>query len=349
MAANGYWVGFDLGGTKMLCAIFDNDLNLIVKKRKKSGSGDGTASSLDRIAQLIEKTLSEIGATPQELLGIGIGCPGPVEWDTGVVRIAVNLNWKDVAVGPYLTRRLGCPTTVLNDVDAGVFGEYSLGAAQGSRCTVGLFPGTGIGGGCVYEGSILRGRHLTCMEIGHTRISSSQRTSGAKLSGTVEVEASRLSIAAECAKLAIRGDAPNLLAAVGTDIAKIRSRAIAEAIEDGDKEVERVVRLAAQQIGICIVNLIHILLPDTIVLGGGLVEAMPKLYFSEIEKATEKFVFDCFRNEVKIVLAKLGDDAGAIGAAAWAKKQFEGTAPPRQLDSSEPSIPQGADGPTDKD
>jgi glucokinase len=318
-----FWIGFDLGGTKMLSIAFDERMKMVARRRKKSAGVEGVNASLDRITQTIERTLEEALATPDQLLGIGIGCPGPVEWEKGIVRVAVNLGWKNVPVGSILSKRFGCPVAVLNDVDAGTYGEFSSGAAEGSRCTIGLFPGTGIGGGCVYEGKILRGKTLTCMEVGHTRISSSHRTSGTNLAGTIETEASRLAIAAECAKLAFRGEAPNLLRIAGTDLSNIRSKAIAQAIEAGDSAVQRVVEEAAQQIGFSVVNLIHLLLPDTIVLGGGLVDAMPKLFVREVEKTVENSILDCYKGETKVVVAKLGDDAGAIGAAAWAAAQFK--------------------------
>jgi glucokinase len=231
--------------------------------------------------------------------------------------VAVNLGWKNTPVGDYLSDRFQCPTCVLNDVDAGVFGEYRFGAAKNARCTIGLFPGTGIGGGCVYEGKIFRGRVLSCMEVGHIRISSSPRSSGIDMSGTLESEASRLAIAAECAKLAYRGEAPYLMEHFGADLTRIRSSAIAEAIDHGDKNVERVVREACQQIGYGVVNLIHLMAPDCIVLGGGLVEALPKLVPDEIARTVKKNVLGCYQDQYTIEIAKLGDDAGSMGAAAW--------------------------------
>ncbi len=120
----------------------------------------------------------------------------------GVVRVAVNLGWSNVPVGKYLQDKFKCPVAVLNDVDAGVYGEYVAGAAKGARSAVGIFPGTGIGGGCVYDGQILRGKVLSCMEIGHIKICGSPRPGANGMLGTLETEASRLAISAELAKLA---------------------------------------------------------------------------------------------------------------------------------------------------
>ena len=240
-----------------------------------------------------------------------------------------NLGWDDVEIEKFLTTRFHCPTVVLNDVDAGVYGEYQFGVARGSRCAVGIFPGTGVGGGCVYEGNILQGAGVSCMEVGHTRISSSTRSSGYVLPGTVEAEASRLTIAAEAAKAAHRGDAPYLLENTGTDLAEIRSGAIAEAVENGDEVIRRLVMEACEAIGLAVVNIVHLLAPDKIILGGGLVEAMEDLFVSSVSQSARDRVMSVYRDRFEVVAAQLGDDAAALGAAAWAKKKIADTLPTR--------------------
>jgi glucokinase len=188
---------------------------------------------------------------------------------------------------------------------------------------VGIVPGTGIGGGCVYDGEILRGKILTCMEVGHTKMNGSPRRGGTGMLGTLETEASRLSVAAELAKLAYRGEAPHLLKEVGTDIREIRSKAISESVEAGDKEVRRVLEDACEMIGYAVANMVLLICPDVIVLGGGLVEAMPELFEKEITSVAKKNVFECYRDEFKVKIASLGDDAGTVGAASWVKHRTE--------------------------
>ena len=312
--------GFDLGGTKMLCIILDENQKVIARKRKKTKGTEGAPAGVVRIAELIRETFVENGLPLNELASLGIGCPGPVDMDKGVVNVAVNLGWKNVPLAAMLEDELSCPVSVLNDVDAGVFGEYSIGAAVGARSVAGIFPGTGIGGGFVYEGKILRGRRSSVMEIGHTKITSSARTSGVDMTGTLESEASRLAIAAECAKLAYRGEAPSLLKSAGTDISQIRSKVLAAAIRDGDKAVERVVRQAAQTVGFAVVNLVHMLCPEVIILGGGLVEALHDIYLDEVERTAKRNILSCYEGMFEIRMAQLGDDAGAMGAAIWGRQ-----------------------------
>ena len=316
---NHYWIGFDLGGTKMQCTLFDQTMKPLASRRKRTRGELGVENGLDRIESMIRKLIEEAGIDATKLRGIGIGCPGPVEWDKGIVRVAVNLGWSNVPVGKILQDKFKCHVAVLNDVDAGVYGEY--GAGRGARSAFGIFPGTGIGGGCVYDGQILRGKVLSAMEIGHIKICGSPRVGANGMLGTLETEASRLAISGELAKLAFRGEAPNLQKAIGTELGAIRSKVIAEAIEKGDKQALRVVEEACEMIGYAIANVVLLICPDVVILGGGLVEAMPDLFLKEVTRVARKSVFECYRDEFEIKCAKLGDDAGAVGCAAWVARR----------------------------
>lgn len=328
MASNqkNIWIGFDLGGTKMLAIAYDNDWKIVGRRRRKTRGREGSDSGIARIGSTIERLLNENEIDKDQLAGIGIGCPGPIDLKKGRILTTPNLGWDDVEIGSFLKKEFRCPVVVLNDVDAGVFGEYEFGSAKGSRCAVGIFPGTGVGGGCVYEGRILHGAGISCMEIGHTRISSSNRTSGYQLPGTVEAEASRLTIAAEAAKAAHRGDAPYLFKKSGTDLAEIRSGALADAVENGDKVIKGLVQEAAESIGLAVVNIVHMLAPDKVVLGGGLVEAMEDLIVGTVRKKARESVMSVYKDRFDVVAAKLGDDASVLGAAAWARQEIEAAA-----------------------
>jgi glucokinase len=301
----------------MLCVILDENFEVIARKRKKTKGMEGAQAGLVRIVDTIRETIAEANLPLDGLKSIGIGVPGPVDMDNGIVHVAVNLKWKNVPLGSLLQDAFQCPVSVLNDVDAGVYGEFRVGAAVGAHSVAGIFPGTGIGGGFVYDKQILRGKRHTGMEIGHTRIASTDHTSGMRMSGTLESEASRLAIAANCAKLAYRGDAPTLAKTTGTDLSEIRSKALAAAVKGGDEHVEQIIRRAARTVGFSVVNLIHLLTPEIIVLGGGLVEALSDIYLEEVKKTVDANVLECYADTFKIKLAKLGDDAGAIGAGIW--------------------------------
>jgi glucokinase len=182
-----------------------------------------------------------------------------------------------------------------------------------------VFPGTGIGGGCVLDGQVVRGKNMSCFEIGHFQISSSGIPCGCGRVGCLETEASRLAISAQAAMAAFRGEAPHLLAEAGTDLAEIRSGTLAAAIKAGDTIIERIVRRAAELIGRAVGDIVNLLLPDVVVLGGGLVEAMPEIFVTGVEQAARLRAAPPFSKTFKVAAAKLGDDAVVRGAAAWAE------------------------------
>ncbi|MFO7732606.1 MAG: ROK family protein, partial [Candidatus Aminicenantes bacterium] len=186
------------------------------------------------------------------------------------------------------------------------------------RCVLGVFPGTGIGGACIYEGRILRGRTGSCMEIGHVRVQAEGRLCGCGQRGCLESVASRLAISAEAAAAVYRGEAPALRDLAGTDLADIKSGTLAKAIKAGDSAVETIVRNAARQLGSAVASVVNLLAPDVVVLGGGLVEALPEIVLGEARKAVRGQAMKAFTGDLKIVAAELGDDATAMGAAALA-------------------------------
>jgi len=318
-----YWVGFDLGGTKMLANIFDPDFKLLGRARKKTQARNGSQSGLDRIVQTIEGALAETGLQKDQLAGIGLGIPGPLDPSRGLVIHTPNLGWRNFQLRKPLEEAFGCPVFVINDVDAGIYGEFRFGAAQGTRCAVGVFPGTGIGGGCVYEGRILTGRNRSCFEIGHIQLIPDGPLCGCGQRGCLEAVASRLAISASAASAVYRGEAPNLLALAGTDLANMRSGALADAIKAGDTVVEEIVRNGARWLGVGVSTLVNLLAPDVVVLGGGLVEAMPAIYVEEVSKITQARVMTPFKDVFKITVSQLGDDAVAKGAAAWAEASVD--------------------------
>lgn len=317
------WIGFDLGGTKMMAQVLDGNFKTLGRKKKKTRAQEGREAGLERIRNTIESALDDAGIQAQQLSGIGVGCPGPLQLDRGVIIEAPNLGWRDVALKDYLEDAFECPAVILNDVDAGVYGEYRFGAGRGARCVVGVFPGTGIGGGCVYDGGILRGRVGSCLEIGHMQVLPNGPRCGCGLYGCLEAVASRLSISAAAAAAAYRGEAPYLLEHVGMDLAEIRSSALKASVEGGDRAVERIVRDAARWVGTAVGNVINLLAPDVVVLGGGLVEALSTLYLEEVRAGAEAQVMASFRGQYEIRTAELRDDAAVKGAAAWAAKTAE--------------------------
>ena len=315
-----HWVGFDLGGTKMMAAVFSEEFRVLGCKRRKTKGLEGAKAGMERIIETIRNALEEAKLDSEDIAGIGIGCPGNMDLDRGIILDTANLSWKNVHAKSMLEDAFGAPTVILNDVDAGVYGEYRFGAGKNARCIVGVFPGTGIGGGCVYQGEIIRGKTMSCFEIGHMQAIPGGHLCGCGRTGCLETEASRLAIASAAAAAAFRGEAPNLLKAAGTDVAAIRSGVLAQAIKDGDKVVEQIVVRAARLIGVAVGDVVNLIAPDAVVLGGGLVEAMPQLFVDNVEEAARNRAAPSFSRIFKVSAARLGDEAVVRGAAAWAEK-----------------------------
>jgi glucokinase len=317
---NRVWVGFDLGGTKMLAAVYDDRFNLLGKKRRRTRDKGSAEVSIDRLAETIQLALDDADVTADRLAGIGAGCPGPVDMEHGVILEAPNLGWKNMPLQEGLSKKFKCPVAVCNDVDAGVFGEYTDGAAKGYRCVLGVFPGTGVGGGMVYEGRIFRGSGTSCLEVGFIQMATEGPAAGLGPVGTLESLGSRLMISGEAARAVYRGKAPALAKEAGCDLSQIRSGVLARSIAAGDTEVEKIVRRAAQQIGRGIGSLVNVLAPDVVIIGGGLVEAMPELYLEETTKGAKRNTLPSMWGTFEIRESKLGDYATTTGAAAWGRQ-----------------------------
>jgi len=316
-----HWLGIDLGGTKLLACVLNKDFRVVGSCKKKTKAEKSAGFNMDRIVETIQEALNEAHLTPSALAGVGVGAAGWLDLDRGILLQAPNLGWRNVPLAEDLGKALKAPTILANDVDAGTYGEYRFGAAKNARCVVGVFPGTGIGGACVYEGRLLRGKTSSCMEIGHMLVNPSGALCGCGLRGCLETVASRLAISAEAAAAAYRGDAPHLLKLAGTNVADIRSGALGQAIAAGDKVVERIVRHAARHLGLALVSVVHLLAPDTILLGGGLVEEMPELFVPEVHDTLKAHALKNFTSSVRIVVAQLGGQATAMGAAALAAEE----------------------------
>lgn len=314
------WLGFDLGGTKMMATVYDHKFEKVLSVREKIKRSSENFGQ-ENISGFISRLLSEAKLDSSDLAGIGVACAGTIELDKGIILEAPNLGWKNVPLRKHLSGIFKCPVTLANDVDAGTYGEYRMGAGKDSRCVLGVFPGTGIGGACVYNGKLMRGKTGSCLEVGHVQVSPDGPICGCGRIGCIEAIASRLAISAQVAMAAFRGQAPYIMEKAGTDLGKIRSKVLAKAIENGDNQVEKILRHSARLLGKAIASMVNVLAPDSVVLGGGLVEALPDLFQKEVSETVSVEAMDAFSGKTEITIAKLGDDATALGAALLIEDQ----------------------------
>jgi glucokinase len=275
---------------------------------------------------LIEALLAKHDLSRKDIAGVGVGSPGPLNPETGVIGKTPNLGWENFPLRQKMEEALGVPVAVGNDVDLGTYGEYHFGAARGGRNVLGVFPGTGIGGGLVINGRLHQGSSGAAAEVGHIVLDPNGIRCGCGNRGCLEAYASRLAISARASVAVMRGAAPVLAGLAGSDPANMRSAALAEAIAGGDAEIEEIVRDAARKIGQVIGGLVNVISPDIVVLGGGLVEAMEDLFLTEVRKMIKRTALPEIEAAVQVVAAKLGDDAVVMGAARIIREKIESQA-----------------------
>src|SRR2546421_6343711 len=274
------WIGIDVGGTKTRFDVFDDSFRIVhsIKIKTPKEADDFESSIKDSVKALLKKASGRLLVS-----GIGVGFAGPVDPKKGTVVEALNLP----ALAGFSFKKTLAPYSkgdvmVYNDVHAAMYGEWKLGAAVGCRDILGVFIGTGIGGAIVSNGKMHLGASGHAGNIGHYLFQPFGPLAGSERHGVLDDVASRVAIAGAAASFAVKHWAPHLLKEAGTDIKKIKSSDLAEAIRAGDKSVEELVRSRAQIVGIVLSNMVDFFNPEMIVLGGGLTDAMPKLIRDEV-------------------------------------------------------------------
>lgn len=312
-----FWIGFDLGGTKMLALVLDEKFQVLGSARKSTNGSEGLAKGKQKIVKAIEEAIHAAGLDPSGLQGIGIGCPGLVNPEKGTLIHAPNLGWSNVNLRQLLTTAFQVPVAVMNDVDAGTYGEYALGAGQGAVSVLGVFPGTGVGAGYVFNGELVQGRTVSAMELGMVYLPGTHI--GSSEFGAVMLEdlTSRLSLAAHGGVACYRGQAETLNKKTGGNLRDIRSKSLASSLRGGDEGTMILFRNSVRYLGMGVAMVVNLLAPDRIVLGGGLVEELPSLYVNLLKEEVTRFALPSLSKPIRYVVAKLGGNAVSIGATAW--------------------------------
>lgn len=316
-----FWIGFDLGGTKMLACVLDKDYNVLGTARKSTGGSDGQVKGRKKIISAIHEAISAAQVDPKGLQGIGIGCPGLVNPEKGILINAPNLGWINMGLTNILKTAFKKPVSVLNDVDAGTFGEFKLGAGQGARSLLGVFPGTGLGAGFVYNGQLIMGRNASAMELGMIYLPGTHL--GSEQNGAVMLEdlTSRLALASQAGIACYRGQLPELDRKTRGNLRDIRSKALASSFKSADEMGMVMFRNSIRFLGMGVATVVNLFAPDQITLGGGLVEELPALYVNLLKEEVNRFAIPTLARGIKYSVAKLGGSAVAIGSVAWLREK----------------------------
>ncbi len=311
-------IGVDLGGTNITSGLVDAERGVVCRHKIDTEAHGGFDHVVDRLAECVNALLNEAGTTVDDVAAVGVGVPGAIDAETRIVLEAVNLGWNDVDLVAALSQKLNKPVSIDNDVNVGTWGAYKQGAGAGSRSLLGVFVGTGIGGGYVFDGELYRGAFGTAGEIGHTLINPFAPFG----SQTLEQLASRKMIVNKLVNM-IGANHPSVLPELaGEKWPNVRSKPLAKALAEDDKLVMTVLRDAAHAIGVAIANSVTLLSLDCVVIGGGLTEALDERWMGWIQSSFEQAVFPDRCRDCKVVASTLGDDAGLIGAALLAEHEL---------------------------
>ncbi len=321
-----YVVGVDLGGTKMLAAVVDQTGSILSEAKRPTMPGSGADKIVLRLAKTVRKAVEEAGIPFKRVSAVGVGAPAPVNPQTGFVFHAPNIPpLRDFPLGERLGKELGLPVFINNDVNVGTVGEHALGAGRGTKDMVGIFVGTGVGGGVIVDGRLRHGFRNSAGEVGHMIVGfqglPDEPICGCGRPGCLEAYASRTAIEREVrAAIAAGRDTKliELLEASGKD--SITSGLLAKALKQGDPLMLEVMERVTTYLAVLVASIVNFFDPEMIVFGGGVTEALGEQLLEPIRRDAPKwYIQKEDADKVRIVAAELGDYAGVLGAATIAR------------------------------
>jgi glucokinase len=315
-------VGIDLGGTKILAAVIAADNSILGRAKVATPAQEGEAAILGAIVSCVDEALAAARLERGAIAAAGIGSPGPLDLESGVILFTPNLNVRDFALGPCLSGILGCPVMLQNDVRVGGYAEFRLGAGRGYREMIAAFVGTGIGGCLISQGRIVAGATGNAGELGHVVVKAGGPRCGCGAKGCLEALASRTAINRRVTK-AIRKGIPTILRdKVTSKGGRLKSGHLADAVAAGDEVAVRAVSRAAHYLGLALGGLINVLGPEIVIIGGGVAQALGDPWIALVREVARAQALVDREATIRIEPAALGDDAGIHGAALLARERF---------------------------
>lgn len=311
-------VGVDIGGTNVVVGLVPAEGGPPAALRNRAtaslGHQDQVVAHVRRmIDDVIADGMRAVGGEA-EVLGIGIGSPGPLDLERGVVLDAFNLGWKDFALRDGLSEATGLPASLDNDANCATWGEYWQGAGRGVRNLVGVTLGTGIGGGLILDGRLVHGSSASAGEIGHMTIDFTGRRCKCGNYGCLEAYASGPNIAARAREGVEAGAESTLLDLAGGDAERITAVTVYEALLQGDAFAREVMIETAKILGAGIANVVNVLNPEMVVIVGGVTRAGESL-LAPVRAEVRRRAFRSAERVCRIVPGNLPETAGVIGAA----------------------------------
>ena len=271
-----------------------------------------------RLFEVTAQLLAARDVEPSTVCAIGVAAPGPIDARSGVVTAPPNLpGWENVPLAKLIHEEFGLTAYLENDANAAALGEHRFGSGRGCRHMVYVTASTGIGGGFIFDGRLYTGATGGAAEVGHMTLVPDGPLCGCGNRGCLEALASGSAIAREARRHIERG-VPTLIAELaGGDPGRITAKLVAEAADQGDREANAILDLAMGYLGVGVANLVNLLNPELMVIGGGLAKMGDRL-FDPVRRAIDLRAFPSAAQAVELRPAQLGDDVGLLGAAAVA-------------------------------
>ena len=312
-----YRVGIDLGGTNIVAGVVDNDYQIIAKASCKTAVPRPESEVCDSMAAIVAEAIEKANLTMDDIDYIGIGVPGAVNPETGVIETSPNLFFTNWEVVKMMEERLQKPVKIENDANAAALGEFLAGSAKGSRNAVAVTLGTGVGGGIVIDGKIYSGSNFAGAELGHMVIVKDGAECGCGRKGCWEAYASATALI-RMTKEAIRSEKAEfsyMLKSVGGDIEKVSGRTAFDAMKAGDNTAKNVIDQYIGYLACGLVNVINIFQPDVLCIGGG-IAGQGETLLAPLRTIIERERITKYNEkQTQVCIATLGNDAGIIGAA----------------------------------
>ncbi len=311
-------VGVDLGGTNLRAAVVSTDRKILARESRLTHAERGPAGVIESICDGIHDAIEKAGVDRRGVIAVGVGCPGPLNWQTGVVFETPNMpGWDHVPLASEIAKCVGIPCYLDNDANVACYGEYWLGAGQGTESVCMLTLGTGVGGGIVVFGQLLRGIDGTAAELGHIKVQRDGRLCGCGAHGCLEAYASVTGLVRTAREGLESGRTSLLTEMCGGDYDELTGKMIHDALVQGDALAKWTFEETGIWLGLGISSLINLQNPEKVILYGGMTAAGEAL-LEPVRRTAKENSFAVPAERAQIVLAELGADAGVIGAAGCA-------------------------------
>ena len=303
MDSRGWTVGVDFGGTNVKVGLVNARGRVVRAHVVSSKAIPQPASFVDGVCRLVGSLAQSVGARPAGLRGVGVGAPGPVDVARGVVHSMVNVpGWHEVPLARLLERRLGCRCLVDNDVNLFTLAEWRFGAGRGAGQLVGLTLGTGVGGGLIMNGTLYRGACGAAGELGHMVVDPRGPRCGCGRRGCLETLVSAPAVVRLAQRTMRRRGA------------RLTSQLVGRAARAGDSQARRVWIEIGRRLGVGLANIVNLLNPDCIVIGGGVANNWT-LFAPTLIRTLRAEAMEVPMEAVRVVRGRLGDHAGIVGGA----------------------------------